>query len=176
MIAGSKKLFSIEAKIKSSQENWVFGSIRFWIDSKPIGNWDDITALNACYNWIQGFSFGKNDNKAEDLFNLPPIQAYELIMAELRGSPTNYGRNLDIKDPMSFDISVLGMSSFDNLDILMIKNEAGIEKCIWKIGNGNVEQFLLPANEMERVASEFCAEFEKEAPQLANKKYPEKES
>jgi hypothetical protein len=61
-----------------------------------------------------------------------------------------------------FHITHLGMSSFDAYVVVLVKDADGAERCLWrKHGDENIHDCWLAAGEMERVAAEFCNEFEK---------------
>ena len=46
------------------------------------------------------------------------------------------------------------MSSFDNVTLLMVKNEKGMERLIWRSGDEEVKDAYLEAGEVERVFGE----------------------
>lgn len=54
------------------------------------------------------------------------------------------------------------MSSFEQFDLLLVKDAAGRERLLWrKAGSSLIHEFTFEPNEMETVAGQFCTQFEK---------------
>ena len=53
------------------------------------------------------------------------------------------------------------MSSFDRFDVLLLKNELGSERCLWREGSSvEIHDCDLDSFEMESIADEFCKQLE----------------
>jgi hypothetical protein len=62
-----------------------------------------------------------------------------------------------------FHISHIGMSSFEEFDILLLYDAHGGERCLWRrVGATTIAECKLWRNEMEAVAKEFCEAFERD--------------
>lgn len=162
MIAGNPNRFAIECEPIERSDGWLFGRFRFWLCGKPVGNWDDYADLRGCVRWLQDFAnkprnrFEKSlaSAKAEDIYR----QLYDSVIG-VGAVPTS------IQDAFSrFHISHLGMSSFEQIEMLLLVDEHGSERCFWrKSGSSSIEECRLWRNEMEIVARDFCEKFERES-------------
>jgi len=162
MIAGRKERFAIEAEAEDRIDGWVLGRFRFWLCGRPVGDWDDSADLKGCVRWLRDFaSIPRNRHEAalaaapaETVFRC----AYDPVMADGRSSTSR------VEDAFGrFHISHIGMSAFEQFDILLLYDEHGGERCLWRrAGSAAIEECRLWRNEMETVAKEFCDLFEKE--------------
>ena len=50
-----------------------------------------------------------------------------------------------------FHMSHIGMSSFDNVTLLLVKSESGKERLVWRSGAGDIEDAYFNEGEIERV-------------------------
>lgn len=160
MMAGRQERFAIEADVEEELDGWVLGHFRFWLCGRPVGNWDDTAELRSCVHWLRDFATGARhrfepdlvDASAEEVFR----QLYDPVMAGGSGcSP--------YEDPYSrFHISYIGMSSFELFDILLLHDAHGEARCLWRrAGAPAIEECRLGRGEMESVATEFCALFDR---------------
>jgi hypothetical protein len=62
----------------------------------------------------------------------------------------------------SFHIGRLGMSSFDSVDMLLVKRSDGKERLFWRTFPDleTLHTAILDEDEMESVARDFCTKFE----------------
>lgn len=165
MLNGSIEKFAIEAIVVERPKGWILGHFRFWINGKPVGDWDDTVDLKGCVEWLLDFVSnpknryepGLDSKSAEDIFEI----AYDPVIA---GTVTVDDAELPIPDPFArFHISHLGMSSFEAFDILLLKNELGMERVLWRrAGETKIEECLLDPDTMESTALAFCSEFQSE--------------
>ena len=164
MIVGDRSRFAIEAEPDSFVEGWILGHFRFWIDGKDVGDWDDAADLKGCLWWLKDFQRNPWDRFDASLVGLDPCHIfrllYDTVMApggianpEEQPVPNAYPR---------FHLSHLGMSSFEQFDLLLVKDEAGRERLLWrKADSAVIHEFTFEPNEMEVVAGQFCDQFEK---------------
>jgi hypothetical protein len=163
MLVGIKERFAIEAKPEVFSCGWILGRLRFWLGGHPVGDWDDTADLKGCVRWLRDFADKPRDRQNDVLIELDRIAAFHAVYDATFGTnaaanpaeqtiPHAYGR---------FHISYLGMSSMERFDILLIKDRAGNERCIWReSGVPTIYEQCLDPREMESVALEFCNEFE----------------
>ena len=60
-----------------------------------------------------------------------------------------------------FHLSHLGMSSFEQFDLLLVKDEVGRERLLWrKADSPLIHELTFEPNEMEVVTGQFCDQFE----------------
>jgi hypothetical protein len=162
MISGSKERFAIEAEPLEVTDGWILGRFRFWICNQPVGNWDDFADLRGCVRWLREFATESKDRFEPSLANAPPeevfVSLYESTMtadSERKPVEAAYAR---------FFVSHLGMSSMEAVDILLLYDEHGGERLIWRSdGSSAVRECRLWRREMEDVAADFCDQFERVA-------------
>jgi hypothetical protein len=172
MIVGNRDRFAIEAEVEQRVDGWILGRFRFWLAGHPVGNGEDVADLKGCVRWLRDFAENPRDRFDARLLNLDPPRVFELIYDPVVGPggianpeeqpiPDSYSR---------FHISRLGMSSFDRFDVLLVKDEHGAERCLWReAGNNEIMECRLWRNEMGSVAAEFCERFEKDVVGIENR-------
>lgn len=163
MLIGDRKRIAIEAEVdERTTSGLVFGRLRFWLDGQKVGNWNDCTDLKGCANWLRDF-FERPRLRFESRFvGLSAADVFKQVHASAMGDSESIFKPSEIiSDAFSrFYISHLGMSSFDQVDMLLLKDEAGIERVIWRAADEYIHEVILEPDEMERVAERFCLAFE----------------
>jgi hypothetical protein len=155
MLFGDKGLFAIECELTEQINGWVFGHILFWLCGNAVGNWEDSTDLKGCFNWLKKFV-----NEVCSRFERALMELNKEAVFKLLYDSVMFTEDSDIKETPKFDdifsrfhISHLGMSSFEQFDILLIEQPDGEQRCIWRYaGNNDVHECYLPKGEMQRVA------------------------
>jgi hypothetical protein len=161
MIAGRKDRFAIEAEPEEIVDGWVLGKFRFWLCGHAVGDWDDTADLKGCVGWLRDFVSKPRDRFEASLERASPEEVFREVYDPVMAGATRpaliddaYGR---------FHIAHLGMSAFENFDILLLKEANGGERCLWRrAGSAVVHECYLWRNEMESVATDFCDLFERE--------------
>ena len=164
MIVGNRERFAIEAEVGDKVDDWVFGRFRFWLCGHAVGNWSDAADLKGCVAWLRTFANTTRDRfepafegmAAREIFRLAfdSVMAGSGIASDEQAIPNAYSR---------FNITRLGMSSFDNVALLLVKDRNGGERCLWREhGSTEIGECALWRNEMETVAAQFCDAFELE--------------
>lgn len=165
MIVGNRERFAIEAEVKLRVGVWVLGSFRFWLGGRAIGDWTDAADLKGCVAWLRDFAERPRDRFDAGLANLEAGEIFKLVYDPVMG-PGGIANPEEQPIPYSFSrfhISYLGMSSFDRIDMVLLKDRNGAERCLWReAGSEQVSECRLWRNEMESVAAKFCERFEKE--------------
>jgi hypothetical protein len=161
MIAGFRERFAIEAEVEDRITSWVLGHIRFWICGRPVGNWVDSVDMLGCLRWLREFSDTQRDRYEPGLWNLPANEVFRLLFDSVM-AVGDIRTGMQIRDAYSrFHISHLGMSSFERFDILLLHDEHGAERCLWReSGIDEIHDCRLWRREMELVAGEFCDRLE----------------
>ena len=164
MIVGDKSRIAIEAEPTSFVEKWILGHFRFWIDGKEVGDWDDTADLKGCWGWLRDFQ-----NKPVDRFDASLVGLasdgifrllYDAVMAP--GGIANPEKQPVPYAASRFHLGHLGMSSFEQFDLLLVKDEGGRERLLWRKADSSlIHEFTFEPNEMEVVAGQFCDQFEK---------------
>ena len=164
MIIGNQERFAIEADIEQQVDGWVLGRFRFWMCGRPVGSWDDSVDLKGCVRWLRDLHEGGRDRYEPGLYPLSPEEVFRRVFDPVMAGSADRAHPMRVEDAYGrFHISHLGMSSFDRIDLLLLKDEQGAERCLWReAGSGQIVECHLWRNEMERVAAEFCERFERE--------------
>lgn len=165
MVVGQVEKFAIEAVVEERPETWVLGRFRFWIAGKEVGDWNDMVDLKGCVQWLLDFVSNPRDRYHPGLTEKSAKEVFELVYHPVIAEDVlSRGKELPIKEAFSrFHITHLGMSSFEAFDILLVKNEVGLERVLWrKAGESKIEECILEPEALESVALVFCSEFQQE--------------
>lgn len=173
MLIGNKNIFAIEIDLLQSFDGWVYGRFQFWIDGISIGNIDDdLVDLKGCVNWLRDFIENRRNRYEPDLYEMDKdlafLQLYHSVFpSELDGHFVKEKYN----DTYSrFHIAHLGMSSFDNIGILLIESEAGQQRCIWQHNNKReIKEYYFDNDELQETMLEVIKYFEKETQKIGDK-------
>lgn len=168
MIAGEAERFAIEAEIEERVEGWVLGHFRFWICGDPVGDWTDSVDLLGCLRWLKDFCDHPRNRYEAGLFELPPRQVFDRVFDPVMAGSKRHVGLPEVRDAYSrFHISHLGMSSLERFDILLLTDEHGAGRCLWReLDNGQIHDCRFRAGEMEAVVDAFCGRLEQAVAQL----------
>jgi hypothetical protein len=163
MIAGRKDRFAIEAEPLETSDEWVLGRFRFWICNQAVGNWDDFADLRGCVRWLRDFSTNPRDRFEPHLAGAPSEEVFAALFEPTMNAESS---RAPVEDAYArFFVSHLGMSSTETVDILLLYDEHGGERLVWRDGESNpVRDCRLGRREMESVAADFCDQFEQKSP------------
>ena len=167
ILAGDTQKFAIAAEITGIYGGWLLGRFRFIFHNRACGNWEDDADLRGCYGWLKDFFEKSRDRFEPGLFELPAVKVYERLIMPVFSQPEHAQVSESYQNTFDrFQIGHLGMSSFDNIAVVLIEN-AAIQRCVWI--DWRTEEILedtFPAGEMQRVAAEFCKLLKAEAAEL----------
>ncbi|MYM81284.1 hypothetical protein GTP44_04835 [Duganella sp. FT50W] len=153
MLFGNKNKFAVECDVTLTTTRWVYGYFWFYLNGHRIGSEDDSSVdLNGCRNWIRDFVNEPCDRYEEHLYDLPKDVVFELLAGE-NAEVDGYRKYDNIY--ARFHISYLGMSSFDEWTILLVKNELGHERCVWRHRENEILEAYLEKDELENVLAGF---------------------
>ena len=161
MNVGNPDRFAIEAEIEERVGEWVLGHFRFWICGHAVGDWDDSADLLGCLRWLKEFSEQPRDRYEPRLCALPPKEVFRRVFDPVMSSTQSDTAPLVEDAYARFHISYLGMSSFERFDLLLLTDEHGAQRCLWRESKSDdMHECFLWRMEMERIAGEFCKRFE----------------
>jgi hypothetical protein len=170
ILVGQPERFAIEAEPELPAGDWIYGRFRFWLGGLPVGNWEDSADLKGCVSWLREFATVLRDRYEPRLWNLAPAEVFGLVFDPVMG-PTGIANPAKQPIPHAFSrfhISHLGMSSFDKFDLVLLKDEEGAERCLWRNAEApGIHECRLSRNEMEDVAEKFCRRFELDVLQVS---------
>jgi len=152
MIAGDKNQFAVQIDIEDSVDGWIFGTYLFWVKGSPVGQVNDHAVdLKGCLNWMRDFIAGHRNRFEPELYGMDKEKLYTCLARSVlaRQNPGGFAREVYEDTFSRFHISHIGMSSFDNVTVFLVKDEEGMERLIWRTGEGGVEDAYLAKNAME---------------------------
>ncbi len=163
MLIGNQFRFAIEYEVSWITDNATYGNILFWANGESLGDWDDVAMINGCVHWLDKFA-------AKSVIRYHPVlegMSKEDIVRHLHDSfnafspnePTQVSKIFDYGQAIPntvFDISRLGMSSFDRYAVLLIE-DGKQQRLVWQSNIDDiVREAYLPNGEMQKIAKEFC--------------------
>lgn len=167
MLIGDMRRFGIEARVEDQTGGWILGRFRFWLGGEALGDWEDWADLRGCVRWLRDFEKNPRERFDRRLDGLDAQGVFEAVFDPVFGSNA-FANPCDQPVPNSFarfHISYIGMSSFDQYDVLLLKTNDDRERCLWRPGaEGRIGEIVLDAGEMEDVARRFCDAFDSAFP------------
>lgn len=162
MLIGDKQSFAIEFEILDVVDGWVFGTFIFWVMGFVIGNLEDKSVdLKGCINWLKDFVVSPKNRFERGLFDLDKEQIYiQLCSSVLVGEDNLFSKEKYSDTYSRFHISHIGMSSFDDVIMIMVENEQGDVRCIWKQDDQEIVEAFLRMNEVNKIAANTVTSFE----------------
>jgi len=157
MLVGDKSKFAVQITVKEAVDGWILGSYLLWACGTSIGNEGDCSVdLKGCRSWMSDFVETPRDRYEVGLYEMDKLQVYvRLASAVLPGqNPSGFAKEMYVDIFSRFHLSHIGMSSFDNVTLLLLKNEKGLERLIWRSGDGEIKDALFEDGEIERVFRE----------------------
>lgn len=161
MLVGNKKNFAIELEIVDFIDDWIFGRFIFWVNGTVIGNPDDKSVdLKGCINWLQEFLKNRINRFEPSLFELDKDQVYvQLCSSVLTGEENLFSKEKYEDTFHRFHISHIGMSSFEEVIIVLIENEKGGFRCVWKQGSKRIQDAFLNKDEIYKIIDDVILHF-----------------
>jgi len=163
MIFGDKKSFAIELELLENNDQWVFGTFVFWLANHVAGDPADTSVdLNGCLNWLENFVHERRDRVEPALYEMDLKKAYSSLNVYADGQNDNPLIETYDDAYSRFHIEHIGMSSFDQLNMVLIENELREQRCIWQQNDQKIREVHLPENGMESVAIQVVDYYRRE--------------
>ncbi|WP_165390856.1 Imm42 family immunity protein [Pseudoduganella lutea] len=162
-----KALFAVEWDLTATVDGWVFGVFTFLIGDVCVGDPEDTSVdMLGVARWVRDFLSVPRNRFEEGLFAMPAERVYALLAGSVLAGGGDSGAHVEPYENTfaRFHLSHLGMSSFDAVTLLLVKDENGAERCIWQIGSGPVSDACFPPSTLESVLAEFLHAFEMRCP------------
>jgi len=155
MLVGDKQNFAIETEILEIVDGWVFGTFVFWLAGETVGDPKDKQVdLKGCINWLKDFVYNSRNRFEINLYDMELGQTFLLLNA----SATLGNQDMSFaKEPYNdifsrFHIEHLGMSSFDQLTMILIENGNQQQRCIWQQNDQAIKEAFLKKRTMQEIA------------------------
>lgn len=163
MLVGNKARFAIEADPQTIEGEWILGGFRFWLCGCEVGNWSECTALQYCFAGLRAFSRDSVARAEPSIAHIEGREIFELVVGPVM-APKGIADPQRQPIPFSYErfhLTHLGMSSFDDFVIVLVKDADGAERCLCRrLGEDEILDCWLAPGEMEQVAERFCDLFE----------------
>ena len=122
MLIGDKQNFAIEIKLLEIVDGWMFGTFLFWLAGEAVGDQRDRQVdLKGCINWLKDFGHNSRNRFEPGLYNMELNRAFLLLNESVIPGKQDI---IFVKEPYDdvfsrFHIEHLGMSSFDQLNMIL---------------------------------------------------------
>jgi hypothetical protein len=158
---GSK--FAIYFEVGRMVDEWVLGSFFLGIGEAVVGNrLDQSVDLKGCLRWWRDFVNCPRNRYEPGLFDASKETVFLLLASSVLATddqstlmgeyyPETFSR---------FHISQVGMSSFDNVTMLFLKSEIGLERLVWRVSDGDISDAYFEPGEIEGGFTEAAASLE----------------
>ena len=142
----------------------MLGHFKLVINSHEVGDWDDTATLDSIFGWIEDFldkPVERIEQKSELLSKeqvfasfYDPYMLYKVTQME----PTIHPKGVVDR----FNISYLGMSSFDDFAVLLIESKKD-QRVLWSdLRSRSILETRLPPSTIQSIFAESLQRFHKE--------------
>jgi hypothetical protein len=159
-----KGSISINFEVRSIIDGWIFGSTFLLINGTCVGNKSDYSVdMKGCLRWWLDLANNPRNRFEPGLYESNKEKVFLLLASSvLVGEDSEDAVAEGYADTFArFHISHIGMSSFDDVTMIFVKNEAGLERLIWKTSDDEVHEAHFDKNELERAFLDASTALEK---------------
>lgn len=157
--------FSIYFKVHSAINEWILGTFFVKIGEVIVGDQADRSVhLKGCLNWWRDFIDHPRNRYEPTLYEASKETVFLLLASTVLEAEAQPNLLLGeyYQDTFSrFHISHLGMSSFDNVTMVFLKSQHGLERLVWRVGDGEIIDACFGEGEVERVFGEAAVSLER---------------
>lgn len=164
MIFGSVNSLAIEISVKEVVDDWLLGSFLLWMNGERIGDPEDQTVdIRGCVHWLRDFVENPRDRYEPDLYEMNIHQVLILLNGSvIPGTQERQFVTDKYQNTFSrFHISHIGMSSFENVTILLVESRDGEQRFIWQCDNVEPCEAKFGVGEFDYIVKMTLLEFEK---------------
>ena len=149
---GDSERFAIQVAPELVERSVCMGSYAAWLGGTLLGDSEEWTHLSACVGYLRKLYSEPRDRVEDAVFQADLETAIRLIDTRREDCIPN--------SRVRFYITMIGMISLANtLELMLVKDSHGNERCLWRGLDGSVGGVYLRPNEMESVAEEFVEAF-----------------
>lgn len=154
MLVGDKSKCAVDINVENIFDGWVFGTYLLWVRGIPIGDaYDNSVDLKGCWNWMRDFVAHPRDRYERDLYDMDKRQVYLRLATSVlpNENPSGFATEVYERTVSRFHMAHIGMSSFDRYVLLLMKDEQGMERLVWREGDSDIQDAYLSAGQLESV-------------------------
>ena len=162
MFFGDANQFAIEAVFRSHTGKWLFGSLRFYVGHRAIGDFDDSADLASSARWGRTFLAASNRRTRRDLDSVSADEVYELLqgryLVEVNAVPRVRKPVLPPFDKTPFVLDDVGESSLrDTFGLLAVRRGDGCDRLILKDWRGGgVSEMSVVEGKCDSTVAAYC--------------------
>lgn len=164
MLFGNKEEIALDINVQDSVDGWVFGVFLFWLNGIVVGEVEEKHVdLKGCVNWIRDFLNNPRNREEDDLFEMDKDRVFLLLCRSviLGNQDAQFVEDRYEEVFSRFHISHIGMTSFDDVHILLIENGLGCQRWIWQQGQSAVQDSYFDEEEVLSVMNDAVQWFDK---------------
>lgn len=136
MIVGDQSGFAILFEISDEVDDWVLGRFGLCFSGRVIGNYDDASVdLQSCFYWLDELIGRKDAMYEPGLYELSDGEVFRRVADPVfcDGLDEYYEGSYS-----RFHFSHIGMSSFDDVVLLIVYDGVDNLRFIWREGGGDI--------------------------------------
>src|SRR5688572_2507855 len=136
---GNPSEFAIQCEFTHAVKEWIYGRFRFVFRNQCCGNWDDSATLGGCVSWLRDFVETPRERYEPGLLTMSSDEVHEILIRPFMNDGSEQSDDFDEIYRLDalydrFDISHLGMSSFNLVSMVLIEDERE-QRCVWTSGS-----------------------------------------
>jgi Immunity protein 42 len=163
-IFGDKSQFavSVEFLYKYEENSKTYGHFAFWANSQQIGNWDDVCDLTGVVHWCRQFVNTPVNRFEPTLALLSKEKVFATVYdPQMVYKVTNLAPSFVMPRPRTrFDISHLGMSSFNDFVAVLLLQTKTNDRLLWvDFDDKSIYEAILPLGIVSKTVVEFLEGF-----------------
>lgn len=161
---------SLNFEVLNIVDGWVLGTFFMLIDGVCVGDRADVSVdLRGCLRWWRDLANNPRNRYEPGLYDEDKDRAFLLLASAVlvRDDPEDTIPELYADSFSRFHISHIGMSSFDDVTMIFLKNEDGLERLIWKASGEEIYEAHLAESELERTFLKASVDLERSIAEFA---------
>jgi Immunity protein 42 len=156
MVFGDMQRFAIEAELRPSVDDWIFGRLRFWVGGSAYGDWEDTVTLAASARWGRTFLSGSERRTLAHL-ECAPATAVSFELDRQFALRVPVGDERAARNSCMLDM--VGESSLrDKFSIAAVRCADGRDRLIlWALTPDEIHhEVVLDEGELDAVVRTYC--------------------
>lgn len=158
IITGDKSKFAFQCYIEEKRDNYILGSLCFWINNEKVGNFETITTISIAVSYLEDFLKSSSRRFFQDSFIMDKEKLFFILYDQAFS-----GESVSSYSEMSFFKSVFWMDEIgedslrDKIGMIMInEKEVDRERIIWKnLKSQELKEAFLPSGYFEKISNDF---------------------
>ncbi len=147
MTFGDPRTVSIHVSPKETIGTWIYGSFLLRLGDSTVGDENDAAVhLNGCINWLTKFVESPGDGCAPELMTESNNDIWQRLVVEPN-------ENIELREAFSrFHISHIGMSSFNQVTLVLLNDGQNWERYVWQQRNDAIHDHWAPIGSLKETA------------------------